>query len=79
MNRFKAVYKEPHTARQVLHFLDLIPDAIQLRIDNSGWSVNCTGPINEVWTGCSQRTYNILHIPRYPKYNTYLLIYSIIK
>ena len=35
-----------------------------LRIDNSGWSVNCTAPINEVWTGCSQRVYYILHIFR---------------
>ena len=35
-----------------------------LRIDNSGWSVNCTAPINEVWMGCSQRTYHILHIIR---------------
>ena len=35
-----------------------------LRIDNSGLSMNCTAPINEVWTGCSQRTYYILHIIR---------------
>ena len=35
-----------------------------LRIDNSDWSVNCTAPINEVWTGCSQRVYYILHIFR---------------
>ena len=36
----------------------------KLRIDNSGWSVRSTAPINEVWTGCSQRTYYILHIMR---------------
>ena len=22
---------------------------VQLRIDNSGWSVNCGAPINKVW------------------------------
>ena len=35
-----------------------------LRIDNSGWSVKSTASINEAWTGCSQRTYYMLHILR---------------
>ena len=33
-----------------------------LRIDNSGWSVNCTAPVNEVWTGCVQSTKYISYI-----------------
>ena len=40
---------------------DLLP---ALRIYNSGWSVNCTAPINEAWMGCAQTIYNILHIIR---------------
>ena len=39
-------------------------EAPVLRIDNSGWSVKSTAPINEAWTGCSQRTYYMLHILR---------------
>ena len=35
-----------------------------VRIDKSDRSVNCTAPINEVWMGCSQRTYCILHMIR---------------
>ena len=43
---------------------DTVNHKVLLRIDNSGWGVKSTAPINEAWTGCSQRTYYMLHILR---------------